>query len=149
MSPQKSDPSHLRFYKTKINTEFLSWIPKKVNLTGLWKKNQFYKIMEAGSYICILTNLFFFHTNCSIPWKKLINRLLEGRKKKSKSMLEYKQFPNNNRYRHMRTYTDTKLWSPKSSSKLATQPVLIQDTLINSKPDSLGLGGSTCVLSSF
>lgn len=63
--------------------------------------------MEAGSYICILTNLFFFHTNCSIPWKKLINRLLK--KKKSKSMLEYEQFLNNNRHRHMRTYTDTKL----------------------------------------
>lgn len=64
-------------------------------------------------------------------------------------MLEYKQFLNNNRHRHMRTYTDTKLWSLKSFLKLATQPLLIQDTLMNSKPDNSELEGSTCVLSSF
>lgn len=54
-------------------------------------------------------------------------------------MLEYKQFPNNNHHWHMRTYSDTKLWSPKSFLKLATQSLPIQDMLINSKSDSLGL----------
>lgn len=120
----------------------LGWPSPHLN----WFVEEKKSFLEAGSYICILTNLFFFHTNCSTPWKKLINRLLG--KKNPKSMLEYKQFPNNNHHRHMRTYTDTKLWSPKSLLKLATQSHLIQDTLINSKPD-LGLGGSTCVLSSF
>lgn len=48
-------------------------------------------------------------------------------------MLEYKQFPNNNHHQHMHTYTDTKLCSLQSLLKFATQPLFIQDTLMNSK----------------
>lgn len=57
--------------------------------------------------------------------KKLINRLL---KKKSKSMLEYKQFLNNNHHQHMHTYTNTESRSLRSFLKLAMEPLLMQDT---------------------
>lgn len=70
--------------------------------------------MEAGSYMCILVvTSFSTQIVLFLGEKILINRLLG--KKNSKSMLEYKQFPNNNRHRHMRTYLIENCDLPKVS----------------------------------
>lgn len=65
--------------------------------------------MEAGGYVCALNNLFFFRTDCSIPWKKINKQIT----KRAKSMLEYKQFLNNNHHQCMHTYTNKESRSQK------------------------------------